>query len=132
MKLDGKRGAGAFQWNRGGWFGCQVGATLWPLLLGVGTFIHVRPLGTLLIALGLVPHGVGIALWRRRHGLAPYPAIQALLAACGLAALLSVVAVKAAGLSPSSLGLPSGWVLLMYPVLMLAFHHREERVRRAA
>jgi len=132
MERRGNRGTEAFQWSRGGWFGSQLGATLWPLILGVVVFTQLKSLGLLLIAFAVTPNLVGIALWRRRHVLAPYPAFQSLVAACGLAALLAVVSARAAGFSPVSLGLPPAWLLLMYPGLMLIVHLRERSARRAA
>lgn len=126
-----RHGDGAFQWNRAGWFGSQLGATLWLLLLGIAVLAHVKELGTALVVLALLPNAIGIYLWHRRHELAPYPAIQILLAACGLSALLSLIVVARAGLSPSLLGLPPAWLLAMYPALMLVFHLRERAAKQA-
>jgi hypothetical protein len=125
-----RHGDGAFQWNRAGWFGSQLGATLWPLLLGVAVLTHSKALGAELVVLALLPNAIGIHLWLRRHEIAPYPAIQILVAACGLSALLSLFVVARAGMSPSSLGLPPG-ILPIYPALMLVFHLRERAARQA-
>jgi hypothetical protein len=130
VDFQGKRGRGAFQWNRGGWFGSQLGASLWLVLLGVALLSRGRAVGGVVIGLGLAPNLLGVALWRRRESLAPYPAIQGLVAACGLSALLAMLCIAAAGLTPPSVGLPSLWFLLMYPGLMLAFHLQERSARR--
>ena len=52
MKLQGKAGVGAFQWNRGGWFGAQLGTTLWLVILGVLLLAQARPPGALLVLFG--------------------------------------------------------------------------------
>lgn len=127
-----RHGDGAFQWSRAGWFGSQLGATLWPLLLGLAVFAHSKALGAELVVLALLPNAIGIHLWLRRHELAPYPALQLLLAVCGVSAVLSVFAVAHTGLSPAALGLPPVWLLAIYPALMLVFHLRERAARQAA
>jgi len=132
VKLQGKRGTGAFQWNRGGWFGSQLGATLWLVLLGSVLLAQSRWVGGLVVLFGLIPNLVGLLIWRRRYSVSPYPAIQALLAVCGLAALCAMLSIRAAGVAASSLDLPSLWFLLMYPGLMLAFHFQEQSARKTA
>lgn len=132
VELQGKRGAGAFQWNRGGWFGSQLGATLWLALLGGLLLAQSQSVGALLVLCAAVPNLVGLALWRRRHSVSPYPAIQCLVAACGLGALVAMLGLRAAGVAQSPAGMPSSWFLLMYPGLMLAFHLQERAARRTA
>lgn len=132
MELQGKRGAGAFQWNRGGWFGSQIGATLWLVLLGGVFLVQSRPVGALLVLCGVVPNLLGFALWRRRHSVSPYPAIQILIAVCGVGALVGMLALRIVGLDESESGMPSLWFLLMYPGLMLMFHLQEQAARRHA
>jgi hypothetical protein len=132
MQLQGRRGEGAFQWNRGGWFGSQLGATLWLVLLGVMLLGRSEPVGGLVLLSGILPNAVGLVLWRRRETLAPYPAIQALIAVCGLGALAALLSIGTAGIAMSSSELPSGWLLLMYPGLMLAFHLQERAARKSA
>ena len=132
MELQGKRGVGAFQWNWGGWFGSQVGATLWLVLLGALLLAQGKPAGGLVMVFGVVPNLVGLALWRRRHSVSPYPAIQALLAVCGVCALGALVFLRASGAAQLPENMPSDWFLLMYPGLMLTFHLQERGARRAA
>jgi hypothetical protein len=132
MDRRAERAGGAFQWSRGGWFGGQLGATLWLVLLGVALLARSQPVGIVLVVLGLVPNAVGLALWRRRDTLPPYPAVQILLAVCGVSAGLALLGVALAGLPPSSAGPPSAWLLLMYPGLMAFLHLRERAARRAS
>lgn len=132
MRPQGKLGAGAFQWNRGGWFGSQLGATLWLFILGIMLLSQSRSVGGFLLLFGLIPNLIGLLLWRRRQSVSPYPAIQGLLAACGLSALFAMLCFRAAGIAESSVDLPSLWLLLVYPGLMLAFHFQEQSARKAA
>ncbi|MCP3985209.1 MAG: hypothetical protein GY723_12540 [bacterium] len=132
MEHQGRRGLGAFQWNRGGWFGSQLGATLWLILLGGLLLAQSRPVGGLVVLCGLIPNLIGLALWRRRSSVSPYPAIQILIAVCGLGALVAMLGLRLFSLSQSSSELSSVWFLLIYPALMLAFHLQEQAARRAA
>lgn len=132
MELQGKRGAGAFQWNRGGWFGSQIGATLWLVLLGGVLLVQSRPVGGFLVVCGVMPNLIGLALWRRRQSISPYPAIQILVAVCGFGALAAMLGLRVVGLAQPSSEMPSLWFLLMYPGLMLGFHLQEQAARRAA
>ncbi len=116
--LEGRSGGG-FRWNAGGWFGGQLGATLWMGLLGVLTLPRHPVAGAAVLGLALAANGVGVALWRRRASLAAYPAVQLLIAVCGVAALGSVLVLRAAGSVHSS----QVWLApLAYPVLMLFLH----------
>jgi hypothetical protein len=128
-----KHGTGRFHWNRGGWFGGQVGATLWLVLLGCLLMAQGRKVGAVVLVLGLVPNFVGLALWRHRHRLSPYPALQLLIATAGISALVSMVVLWRLTGPVSSLQLPSSlWFLLLYPGLMLVFHLQERAARKAA
>ncbi len=133
MHVEGRRGTGRFQWNRGGWFGGQIGATLWLVLLGCLSMAQGRLAGAAVLALGLLPNLVGLLLWRRRHRLPPYPAVQLLFATAGISALVSMLVLLHSGVSLSSLQLPSGlWFLGIYPGLMLVFYLQERAGRKTA
>lgn len=132
MAYQGKPGEGVFQWNRGGWFGAQIGATAWLVLLGLLLLPQSPMLGALILSLGLAPNALGVVLWRRRHELAPYPALQILLGACGVAALVSLLAVRSFGPGEPSFDMPSVASLLIYPLLMGVFHFRERSARADA
>lgn len=82
-------GPGAFQWNWGGWFGSQLGGSLW--LLGGALFIRDAPGVTGVWAAAFVAvNVVGTTLWRRRDRIAPFPAILALLIICFVAAAAAI------------------------------------------
>ena len=131
MDSHAKEGPGLFQWNGGGWFGAQLGMSLWIALLGGALLMSSRPVGTWLIVLALVANALGVLLWTRRDRLEPYPALQVLLGIGGVTAVIAFVAVARAGVPSEESGLPTPWFLLMYPGLMLTFHLRERAARRA-
>ena len=128
---------GAFRWNRGGWFGAQLGGTCWLLILGT-LIVAKDPLaGAVALACFAAANLYGWSLWRRRAGLSPYPCFRRLLLAQGLSALLAVVFVH---LSDAMRHLPEGsqvsapvmyGALLVYPGLMLMFHLQERAALEA-
>jgi hypothetical protein len=132
MHSQQRHGTGGIQWNRGGWFGGQVGATLWLVLLGCLVMAQGRMVGAAVLLFGLLPNLVGLALWRNRHRLSPYPALQLLIATAAVSALVSMLILWRSGAPEAPLQLPSSlWFLLIYPGLMLVFHFRERAVREA-
>lgn len=132
MDLQGKAGAGRFQWNLGGWFGSQVGGTLWLVLLGGVLWAKGQGAGAALLGLGLAANALGCFLWTRRQILDPYLALQLLLGACGIAAALSMWLLAGAGVTAADAGLPSLWAVLIYPALMAWFAFLEHQTRRAS
>jgi hypothetical protein len=120
----------AFEWNRGGWFGSQIGATLWLILLGTFLLARSEPIGALVLSAGWVPNFVGLWLWRSRASIRPYPAIQMLLATCGLCAGVALLGLRAVGVAESSSDAIPLWLLALYPGLMLVFHLREHGIAR--
>ncbi len=103
------------------------------MLLGGLLLLQGRAIGSWVLILGLLTNLVGWRLWRRRDALAPYPALQLLLATAGVAAGFAMVGVSIADVHPTSLQLPRDvWFLLVYPSLMLVFHGQERAARRAS
>lgn len=125
-----KSGGSRFRWSRGGWFGGQVGATLWLLVLGGALLAQGRTVGVAVLGLALAANVAGCVLWARRDRLEAYPAIQMLIAICGAAALVSVLL---AGFTGGAGGeddpTPSLLALLVYPGLMLVFWLQERSAR---
>ncbi len=130
-----KAGSGKFQWNTGGWFGSQIGSTLWLLLLGVTILNTNVIIGSILLFFFILPNMVGWLIWRERHGIDPYPAIQALLGMIGLSSLFAVIILDLSGyiakLEPGMRDSPKQvyWYLLFFPVLMIAFHFLNSKKR---
>jgi hypothetical protein len=134
FQYQGKPGPGRFQWSRGAWFGAQVGATIWLILLGVLMLGQGRAAGATVLVLGLATNGLGVWLWRARQEREPYPSIQIFLGACAVVAVVSVLVAGAsdrAAPTGTTTFTPSLPVLLVYPVLMALLHFQEHRDRTA-
>jgi len=132
-----KAGSGRFQWNTGGWFGAQIGSTLWLLILGAIILNKNTIMGSVLLFLFLLPNMTGWILWRERHRIEPYPAIQSLLGMIGLSSLFAVIILDLSGyiakLEPGMQTSPKqvyGY-LLIFPVLMIAFHFLNSKDRHS-
>lgn len=76
-------------WNAGGWFGAQVGATVWILVAGVLTTTRDLSTGMVLLLLFIIPNLVGTALWWSRK-LSCYASTQLLIGVSGVCGLLAV------------------------------------------
>lgn len=131
-----RKGDGQFQWNAGGWFGAQVGGSLWMLLLGFTLLGRQPGLGALCLGLALLVNATGYALWHFRDRLPPYPSIQILLLLVGLATLVLLVTfdtmAQLALLDPRFRDNPRGLylLLLMFPGLMALFYFQDRAGRR--
>ena len=116
------------QWSSQGWFGSLLGGTLW-MLLAAGTCLarQQRVPWVLLLAFGS-SMGLGVWLWRRRDRIAPYPAVQILLAG------LTVTATAALLYLRSSWGNEGQSLLFLgiFPGLMVWFHYLESRSNRSS
>ena len=132
MEIQAKPGPGRFQWSAGGWFGAQIGATLWLLLLGGLMLGQGRSSGGVVLALGLLMNGLGVYLWSARGTREPYPAIQLFLGACSVVALASVLLASASNPSTGGSSAPSLPTLLVYPALMGVFHLQETASRKSS
>lgn len=131
MEFQGKVGRGAFQWNRGGWFGGQFGSTAWMVVLGSVLLAQSRPVGAWVLLSAGVANAVGFVLWNRRHSLAPFPAIQILMATCGLSAAAAFWSIAEGGSGWNMDGDLSPWFLLIYPGMLVWFFLMERSARRA-
>ncbi|MEW5774547.1 MAG: hypothetical protein AB1916_13590 [Thermodesulfobacteriota bacterium] len=130
------RGPGRFQWSAGGWWGGQLGASGWMAALAGIYLAQGRAEAALaMFACFLAANSVGAALWTNRHRLAPFPALQGLLAGLFLtsaaALLVSLAAAGAEAASPVVLHLPTLSPLGVYPGLMFFFWLLERESRRA-
>ena len=84
--------------DRAGWFGSQLGGTLW---IAVGGALALgRDLRTGLVVLGLfvAANALGWQLWRRRGARPPLASLRRLLLLVGASGCLAVFALERAGL----------------------------------
>ena len=98
MTKQSRVGPGRFQWNTGGWFGAQLGSTVW--LLGAALLLLPKQAGAGIVALFcfLIPNICGGILYLRRNRMAPYPAIQWLLLVTGVVSFIFVIYLNHSGL----------------------------------
>ena len=125
----------AFTWNAGGWFGSQIGGTLWLLLYGLAAAAADAFTAALAAAGFLLLNAWGLFLWRRRARYRAHAALQAFLAAAALVVAVIVIAAHARGLTQApadgrlaSTHLPY-WAMAVAPALMLLFWLRERAAR---
>lgn len=118
------------QWNAGGWFGSQIGATCWMLVAGVLTLFRDLATGLLVVGLFAAVNLLGWALWHRRR-LSCYASTQVLIGLAGVAGLLSIFLLTRAGVwhdiqSGSQVSPFSTYVILAltFGGLMLMFYVR--------
>lgn len=87
----------------------------------------------LLVLCGLLPNVVGTWLWLRRDRLAPYPALQALVATVFIFTALArgglILCGRPLGVLPqcSAEAWRVSWILLIYPSLMLMFPFQDKQ-----
>ncbi len=119
------------EWNLGGWFGGQLGGTLWILVAAVLSAVRDLETGALVLVTFLIPNIIGTILWRRRDRLSCYIAIQMLLPLVGVFSLLAVyildssnqwLAIQSGG-SVSAMS-TYGLIILVVALLMLVFYFR--------
>jgi hypothetical protein len=116
-------GRGALQWSTWAWYGGQVGSTVWLLVLGVIALAQDDLLGLVPVLCCLAANAAGTLLWLRRHRLAPFPAMELLLAIVAMASAASAATIVEGGLLGADPSTPPGrWVylyVLIFPALML-------------
>ena len=81
--------SGRLDWNAGGWFGSQLGATVWILVSAAISMGMASAAAALLLLLLLLPNMLGLYLWRSRS-LTCNASTQLLFAACGIAGALAI------------------------------------------
>ena len=84
------------EWNTGGWFGSQIGATVWMLVAGTLAAFRDVPAGVLVVLLFAIPNVVGLVLWQGRK-LSCYASTQLLIGISGVCGLLAVYVLERAG-----------------------------------
>jgi hypothetical protein len=126
-----REGTGRFQWNAGGWFGSQVGSTLWLFILAYLMAPTSTTAAAWLAGCAVAPNLLGGILWMKRDRLAPYLAIQCLVAAVGVVTLLAFLVADHLRVLPildsRFMNSPQQayWVLCLFPVTMAHFAYME-------
>lgn len=116
------------EWNTGGWFGSQLGGTVWILIAAAISSGHDLSTGVILLILFLLPNIVGLLLWRQRK-LTCYQSIQILFALCGFSGLLAIFVLDRNGLwleiqTGGAISKEAGYLLLSITILVvMAWFH---------
>lgn len=118
------------EWNAGGWFGSQLGGTVWILIAAAISLAHDFSTSMILLMLFLLPNLVGLFLWYRKK-LSCYQSMQIVLGLCGLAGLLAIFVLDRNDLwleiqKGGAISKETGYVLLAVTVtvVMAIFHLR--------
>lgn len=117
-------------WNVGGWFGGQLGATAWILIAGILTVVRDFPIGMLVVLLFAIPNAIGMALWLSRK-FSCYVSSQLLIGVSGVCSLATVHALERANVwmqmqtGAQVSAQTSYWIIgLVYGGLILIFYLR--------
>ena len=91
-------------WNAGGWFGGQIGATMWILIAGILTLVRDLTTGLIVVCLFASANVVGLFLWVSRQ-LSCYASTQILIGFSGVCGLATVCVLdRANGWEPIQTG----------------------------
>lgn len=86
------------QWNAGGWFGTQLGASAWMFVAGALALRQDVAAALIVLVLFLITNTIGTGLWLRRDRISPYAGIQTLLAVLGATGLAAVYVLDRSGI----------------------------------
>lgn len=123
------------EWNASGWFGAQLGSSVWILVAAGLSAVRDVSTGVVLFGIFAVPNVVGYLLWRGKK-LSCYAATQFLIGLMGIFSLLAVYVLDRGELwreiqSGASISAQSGYFLVgaVFAILMLVFYVRFARGR---
>lgn len=85
-------------WNAGGWFGAQLGGTVWLAIAAAFLADRSMTVASIVLALFFVANGVGGVLWRQRSRMSLFSGMQVLLAAIWACSIAAIFAIDRAGL----------------------------------
>lgn len=123
-----------FQWDFGGWFGSQLGSTLWMLLAGSILLARVPLAASVVIGIFLLVNALEFSLWQARARLSAHRGVQAQLWISGLGSIACLFALgRLGGFEALPGGGPASdvkWslaVLAFTVLLSLVFWRRQRR-----
>ncbi len=112
-------------WSVGGWFGPQLGSTLWMFICAGLLTRENAAVALVVLLLGLLANGVGLMLWARRERLSIYSAMQFLIAVLAVVSFATVAIVDQSGLwetlhAGTTLSAPATYLLMgvLFPGLL--------------
>lgn len=118
------------EWNAGGWFGSQLGGSIWIFVAAVLTAFREPSTGLVLLGIFAIPNVTGFLFWRNRN-LSCYKATQILIGLMGICGLLAIYVLDRGQLwldiqSGSAMSAASGYIVVggVFVLLMLVFYFR--------
>ncbi len=82
----------SFVWNAGGWFGSQVGGSVWMLFCGLSLMFADAISGLVCLGGFALTNAIGCYLWQHREKVDPYVGLQRLFFTLAVVcAIMSVV-----------------------------------------
>jgi len=125
-------------WNSNGWFGSQLGGTVWILVAAAIALGHDAWAGLILLVTFLVPNIVGYLLWHKKM-LSCHASIQILFGFCGVFGVLAIYVLDRNHLwlevqkgGSISVGLAYFLLILIVLILMIIFYLRFGREHNAS
>jgi hypothetical protein len=128
--------ASPFAWNAGGWFGAQLGSSLWMFILGL-VLLRTDPVAASVdLACFVLLNAWGLHLWRSRDRVSAYAGSQRFL--IGATVLITLIALVSNARGISAPQAPGAWdpmrvpywAIALGPILMLQFWLQERAFRR--
>lgn len=127
----------AFSWNKFGWFGGQIGATLWLILISIFLLKPDTIFGLCGLVAGLGLNAWGYSLWKSRDTISAYRAIQLFLFPASIIFAIFIILIRnresiiaLAGPDKIQDAFPY-WAIGLVPAIMLAVYFRERRARNS-
>ncbi len=107
----------SFVWNAGGWFGSQVGGSVWMLFCGLSLLFSDAISGLVCLGSFAVINAIGCYFWQHREKLDPYVGFQRLFFTLAVVCtLISVVLYRRGFLSSRE-----SILLIVIPAALMAF-----------
>lgn len=125
-------------WNSSGWFGSQLGGTVWILVAAAIALGHDAWTGLILLVIFLVPNIVGYLLWHQKM-FSCHASIQILFGLCGFFGMLAIYVLDRNHLwleiqksGSISAGLAYFLLILIVLILMMTIYLRFGREHNAS
>ena len=135
--MEKPRNGVGLRWETGGWFGGQIGGTLWMLISALVVWSTDASVALLLLACFAIPNVLATGIWMRRDRWRSLTALLVLFALIGAFSLAATVVLDRAG-SFATLGYggttTSGtmyfMIALLTPGLMLMIYFQDRSLRK--
>jgi hypothetical protein len=107
----------SFVWNAGGWFGSQIGGSVWMLFCGLSLLFSDSFSSLVCLGSFAFVNAVGCYLWQRREKLDPYAGLQRLFFTLALVCTTMSVVLYCRGI----LSLRESILLIVIPSFLMTF-----------